>query len=421
MVFPFPRLSDISVRNQRVLLRVDYNISTISNDRGERVPENDARIRATLPTLRYLLNRGCSILLLSWLKRPAGTVVEDLRMAPLAIRLSEMLDHHVNVMRSVVGRDVQRYLRRMQRGDIAMLENVRFYPEELKNSTTFAKKIAKLADTVIFDAFSHAHRDVPSVTGLIHYAKNVAVGRLFESEYRNLSRLREHPKRPLVAILGGAKISDRLDVLERMLEEADSVLIGGALANTLLKASGTEVGGSMVESSVIDRAGKKKNYLAIAQKIWKRYGSVTINGLPKLILPIDGIIADTSTFAHPMTVSFCDKRVPTAQGIFDIGPKTIRRFTNVIKHARMIFWNGPLGMLELQEFSHATHRIAEMLAHSSATTILAGGDTGKLLDRFQMGTEDFDHVSLGGGATLKFLAGLKLPALRELERRMNKR
>lgn len=419
MSFPFTRLQDLDIVGKRVLLRVAYDITLAKDSRGRLKPESDARIDVTVKTIEYLLRKNCSILLLSWLKRPGGKVVKDLRMEPIAERLAKILKRNVDVLRSVNGRDVKSYIKTMQAGDIAMLENVRFYPEENAGSVRFAKSIAALADTVVFEAFPQAHRDAASTTGLVKNAKEVCVGKFIEQEYRHLLRVREKPPHPSVAVLGGAKISDKLDAIEHMLQSMDHVLIGGALANTFLKARGVKVGRSKVESSVVTKQGKNKDYLKEAARVLKKYDGVTAkDGLPKLLLPVDLVACSASgKNAKCKTIDLTKGDIPPTWGYYDIGPKTLKEYEKAIKRAKLVFWNGPMGWFEHKGFTHGTRKVAQMIRDTKATTILGGGDTLAALDQFKISHDGYNHVSVGGGATLKFIIGEKLPALEELKKR----
>lgn len=439
MEFPFTRLSELQPRNTRVLVRVDYDTTLVRGAHGRLTPESDGRLLASLPTIRYLLRRKCSLLLLAWLKRPEGKIDPELRMAPVAKRLSELLGRPVDSIPETVGPNVDRYIRAMKPGHVALLENVRFNKGEFRNSVNFAQQLATLAPVVVFDAFAQGHRRAPSTSGLVKYAKRICVGKQFELEYRKLRGFLPTAKQdsfptPFVAILGGAKISDKLDVLQTMLKAADSVLIGGAFANILLSARGVKVGNSMITSSSVTHHKAKRTFLAEARKILRKYGSNGHGiGPSKLFLPVDMVagpsrknkraqtnntrIQQSAQSERPRVIRLASDEIPADWAFYDIGPATIKRYKTILQNARTIFWNGPLGWFEHPPYGNGTRAIARAIARSNGTTILGGGDTEATLEQYKIPPESFTHVSTGGGATLQFIAGRKLPALEELKKR----
>lgn len=453
MEFPFTRLSELEPRNTRVLVRVDYNTTLVPGENGTLRPESDGRLLASLPTITYLLRRNCSVLLLSYLKRPEGKIDPLLRMAPVAERLSELLKRRVDILTETVGPNVDAYIQTMKPGQVALLENVRFNQGEFRNSERFAKQLAALAPIVVFDAFAQSHRRAPSTSGLVRHAKRVCAGKQLELEYRKLRGFLPSPtsphthspaSSPFVAILGGAKISDKLDVLQALLKKANSVLIGGALANTLLSARGVKVGNSLTASSSVTHHKPRRNALVEARKILRKYGSAGFSmGPSKLFLPVDMVAGPSepprkrkttqsprtqrsAQSERPRVIDLGRETIPADWAFYDIGPKTLRAYQTILKTARTIFWNGPMGWFERAPYGKATRAIATTLAgtntrantkHQRTVTVIGGGDTEAVLEQYNIPSASFTHVSTGGGATLQFITGRDLPALTELSKR----
>lgn len=384
---------DVDVSGKRVLVRVDFNVPM---DKAGNITD-DSRIRASLPTIRYLIDRGAKTVLISHLGRPDGQVVERLRLAPVARRLSELLGKPVSTASETVGPEVEAMVRQMKPGDVLLLENVRFYPEEEKNDRDFARKLAALGDIFVNDAFGAAHRAHASTAGIADFLPTVA-GLLMEKEVVTMGRALEEPARPFDAIIGGAKVSSKIGVLTNLLDKVDYLLIGGGMANTFLAAQGYEVGKSLMEKDQLDLAR-----------------DLIMRGDEKIVLPIDVVVADAVSSGANWKVVDVDG-VPPDWSIVDIGPRTVERFRDFIGKAKTIVWNGPMGVFEIPPFAAGTRAIAEACAASSAVTIVGGGESVAAVE--QMGLADkISHVSTGGGASLEFLEGRVLPGVAVLRRK----
>lgn len=383
-------IRDIQVQNKRVLVRVDFNVPI---EKG-RITD-DRRIRAALPTINYLVDHGACVVLVSHLGRPKGGRDEKYSLRPVAGRLQELLNRPVEMADDVIGESVQQQIRDMKPGDVLLLENVRFYPQEEKNDPAFAKQLAELADLYVNDAFGSAHRAHASTEGVAHYLPAVA-GFLMEQELNYLGRALAAPARPFVAILGGAKISDKIGVITNLLDKVDLLLIGGGMANTFAKAVGYPVGESLVENDKLEMA---RDLIAQAKG--------------KLILPVDWVIGDK--FAADAASKVVDlQQVPEGWRILDIGPRTVELFEQKLKDAKTVVWNGPLGVFEFPRFAQGTIEIAKRLATTGATTIIGGGDSAAAVE--QAGVADkITHISTGGGASLEFLEGKELPGVAALQ------
>ncbi|MBI2305495.1 MAG: phosphoglycerate kinase [Chloroflexi bacterium] len=385
---------DVAVAGKRVLVRVDFNVPLDKKTGGV---ADDARIRAALPTIHYLLNNGAGVVLCSHLGRPDGQVVEGLRMAPAARRLSQLLDIAVPVAPDCVGLPVEEMVSQLKEGSVMMLENLRFHPEEEKNDPQFAQSLARLADLYVNDAFGTAHRAHASTSGVASYLPAVA-GLLMEKEVEYLGRLLTNPEPPFAAILGGAKVSDKVAVLEQLIARVDALLLGGAMACTFLKAEGLSVGRSRVEEDRLDFAR------SILDKAERR-GVV-------VIMPRDVVVADEiSPQAVPQVVAV--EKVPSDKLILDVGPETIAAFTEELRNCKTVLWNGPLGVFEMEPFAQGTRALARLLAGLKATTIVGGGETVAAVESLGLG-EKITHLSTGGGATLEFLEGRRLPGVAAL-------
>jgi phosphoglycerate kinase len=388
------------VAGKRVFVRVDYNVPL----QGGAVAD-DARILASLPTLTELLEAGASLVLASHLGRPKGRVKDELRLAPVGDRLAELLDRDVMALDGVVGPDVEAVCGHIEPGEVVLLENLRFDPREEANDAGFAEALAALADVYVDDAFGAVHRAHASVAALpalfIEQGRPAAAGRLLQREVEALSKLLEEPERPYVAILGGAKVSDKLGTIGALVERVDALLIGGAMAFTFIAAEGGRIGDSLVEP---ERFGEVRAAKARAEE----RGVV-------LQLPEDVIAApEVSQDAPRRTVPASE--VPNGEKGLDIGPRTVEEFARSIADARTILWNGPMGVFELEPFSSGTRGVATAIAGSTAYSVAGGGDS--LLAIKRLGLEDgFDHLSTGGGASLEFLEGRELPGVAVLELR----
>lgn len=383
-------IRDIDVKGKRVLVRVDFNVPL-----SEGAVSDDTRIRAALPSLQYLLNRDAAIILCSHLGRPKGKVVDDLRMDAVARRLSELLDRPVNKLDECIGPEVEASALAAKPGEVILLENTRFHPEERLNDPAFAAKLAALADIYVNDAFGTAHRAHASTEGVAHYLPAVA-GLLMEKELEFLGSALASPERPYVAILGGAKISDKIGVIENLLGQVDALLIGGGMANTFLKADGYDVAESLAEEGSLDTA----------RDLLERAGS-------KLVLPVDVTVADrfdADAFSQVVNVA----GVPPRWRILDIGPRTLELFQERLADARTVVWNGPMGVFEFRKFALGTEAVARMLAAlPDATTIIGGGDSAAAVKRAGL-ADKMSHISTGGGASLEFLEGKTLPGVAAL-------
>jgi len=390
-------IRDIDLAGKRVLVRVDFNVPL---DSQQHITD-DTRIRAALPTIRYILDHDASVILMSHLGRPDGKVVEKLSLAPVAQHLSELLGRDVEMAKDCIGPEVEAQAKSLQPGQVLLLENLRFHKEEEKNNPDFARQLAMLGEVYVNDAFGTAHRAHASTEGVTQYLPGVA-GFLMEKEINFLGSALEDPKRPFVAIIGGAKVSDKIAVLERLINMVDTLLIGGGMANTFLKAEGYEIGDSLFEESKVDVA---KDLIAKAHQKDLTY-----------LLPSDVVIADRfAADANFKVVAAND--VPEGWRILDIGPKAVEAFQKALSNAQTIVWNGTLGVAEMPAFAKGTEAIIEILANrtrAGATTIIGGGDSAAAVD--QAGAaEKMTHVSTGGGASLEFLEGRELPGVAALQ------
>ncbi len=385
-------IRDVDVRGKRVLVRVDFNVPL-----KEGAVADDTRIRAALPTINYLLKQDAALILCSHLGRPKGKVVSELRMDPVATRLAELLGRPVKKLDDCVGPEVEAAAKAMQPGEVILLENTRFHPEERANDAEFAQQLAALAEIYVNDAFGSAHRAHASTEGVTHYLPAVA-GFLMEKELEFLGRATENPEHPYIAIVGGAKISDKIGVIENLLAKCDRLLIGGGMANIFFKAMGFEMGDSLVEDEAVETA----------KSLLKQAGGT-------LVLPVDVVIADGfDNDARTRVVA--PNEVTAGWRILDIGPKTISTFESALGGAKTVVWNGPLGVFEMPNFAQGTFAVAQLLADVDAVTIIGGGDSAAAVR--QAGLADrMTHVSTGGGASLEFLEGKVLPCVAALEER----
>lgn len=388
-------VQDIDVIGKTVLLRVDYNVPFEPNT--TRISD-DSRVLASLPTIRYLLDRDCRVLVCSHVGRPKGKVVEEMRMAPLARCLSELLGRPVVEAPGCIGPDVAEVVRALPRPGVAMLENLRFHPGEEANSPEFASSLASLADVYVDDAFGAAHRAHASIQGVTDFLPAVA-GFLMARELEMLSGALRTPRRPLTAMLGGAKVSDKIRVLARLAAQADTLIVGGGMSATFLKASGHDVGSSMVEENYLETAS---GLIAGARR-----------GGPDLVLPVDLVVA--SSFAEDAPSRTVDaEAVPEDWKIMDIGPRTRESFSGALKGSGTVLWNGTMGVFEWEPFSAGTKAVADTLAGlDDVVTVVGGGSTAEAV--WSLGLADkMTHVSTGGGASLEFLEGRVLPGVAAL-------
>ena len=387
-------LRDIDVGGKRVLVRVDFNVPL---DEKAGTISDDSRIRAALPTINYLVDRGAKIILCSHLGRPGGKVVESLRLAVVAHRLSQLLGKRVGATKDCIGTEAEKASESLKSGDILLIENLRFHAAEEKNSPDFARALASLADIYINNAFGTAHRKHASIVGVTEYLPSVA-GLLMEKELEHLDGILENPVHPFGGLVGGAKVSDKVEMLENIMGKVDFLLIGGGMAATFLKARFYEVGLSQVEEDRLDTAGK------LMEEAAKR-------GI-RLLLPVDLVVAaEINAEAKAEVVSV--ENIPSHQKIVDIGQRTTENFSEELRRAQTVFWNGPMGVNEIPQFAEGTRAMAKLLASLDAVTIIGGGSTAEVVTN--MGLADkMTFVSTGGGASLRFLGGQKLAGVEAL-------
>ncbi|MCM8795264.1 MAG: phosphoglycerate kinase [Candidatus Omnitrophica bacterium] len=388
-------LRDIDLKNKMVLMRADFNVP---QDADLKITD-DTRLRATLPTIRYILEKGAKkLILMSHLGRPEGRRVDKYSLRPVAERLKELLGKPVKFLDDCVGEEIKRQIQ-MVPEKVILLENLRFHPEEEANDLNFAKELASLADIYVNDAFGTAHRAHASTEGIAHYLKAVA-GFLLEKEIRYLGGALENPQRPFVVILGGAKVSDKIGVIKNLLPKCDRLLIGGGMAYTFLRAQGKSIGNSKLEEEKIDLA---KEILSQAQQLKK-----------EILLPQDNVVVDK--IDPYVKAEIVGDQIPEGKIAVDIGPKTIKLFQDKLKDAKTIVWNGPLGIFEMDAFAQGTAEIAGYICGLNATTIIGGGDTAAAVAKFKL-EDKMTHISTGGGASLEYLEGKTLPGIAALTKR----
>ncbi len=384
-------IRDIEVAGKRVLVRVDFNVPV---DAKTGAIVDDSRIRATLPTIKYLTDRNARVILISHLGRPRGKVVDSLRLTPVAQRLSQILGHQVGVAVNCIGPEVEKSVETLQAGDVLLLENLRFHSDEETGSSEFARDLARLGDVFVNDAFGTSHRAHASIGGIGQYLPAVA-GLLLEKEINTLSGLLEHPVHPFTSIFGGAKVSDKVEMLKNIMGKVDCLLIGGGMAATFLKAMDYEVGTSLIEA---DSVGMATELIKEAEMSGAR-----------LILPVDVVVTDEIGSESKGQVVPVDG-IPPDKKIVDIGPRTVEKFSEELKSSWTVFWNGPMGVEEIPQFAVGTRTLAKLLPGLNGTTIVGGGSTAEVVDA--MGLADkVTFVSTGGGASLKFLGGEELPGV----------
>ncbi len=380
-------IATAEVSGKRVFVRVDFNVPL-----KEGVITDDTRIRAALPTIELLRERGARVILGSHLGRPKGAWNDKYSLAPVAVRLAELLGANVQTVNAVTGPDAESAANALNDGDVLLIENLRFDPREEKNDPEFAAELARLADLYVNDAFGAAHRAHASTAGVAAHLPAFA-GLLMLGEIEALSRVVSAPERPFVAILGGAKVSDKLAVIDNLLSRVDALIIGGGMANTLLLAQGVEIGSSLAEADLADRA---KGILAEAERFGVR-----------LLLPIDAVISDSIDGVGAIVST---GQIGGNQAIFDIGPASAAAFADVIATAKTIFWNGPMGVFEQPAFAEGTRAVAAAVANSHGFSVVGGGDSVAAIE--QLGFADrIDHISTGGGASLEYIEGRTLPGI----------
>ena len=387
-------VKDIDLKGKKVFVRCDFNVPM---DENQNITDN-TRIKAALPTIKYLLEQNCKIILASHLGRPKGEVKPEYSLKPVAKELSKLLGKEVIMANDVIGEDATTKAENLKEGEILLLENVRFHKEETDNDPEFAKKLASMAEIFVNDAFGTAHRAHASTTGIADYIPGVS-GFLIEKELKFLGNAVNNPERPFVAILGGAKVSDKIGVIDSLLDKVDTLMIGGGMAYTFFKAQGYNVGNSLCE---VEKTGLALEAMEKAKE----------KGV-KLLLPIDTKIGkEFKPDTESKTVAWTE--IPDEWEGFDIGEKTIEMFKNELKNAKTVIWNGPLGLFEFDQFAIGTNEIAKTLAELDATTIIGGGDSAAAVEKAGL-ADKMTHISTGGGASLEFLEGKKLPGIECLQ------
>lgn len=383
-------LKDIDVKGKRVFCRVDFNVPMQDGKITD-----ETRIRAALPTIQYLMDQGAKVILASHFGRPKGKVVEEMRLTPVGVRLAELLGKDVKKVDEAYGDSVKAVISTMSEGDVLLLENVRFYPGEEKNDPELAKAFAELADVYVNDAFGAAHRAHASTEGIAHNLPAVS-GFLMEKELEVLGKALSNPERPFTAIIGGAKVKDKIGVIENLLELVDNLIIGGGLAYTFVKAQGHEVGKSLLEADKID----------LANSFIEKAKAKGVN----FYMPVDVIVADDfSADANSKVVAI--EEIPADWEALDIGPKTAEIYRDVIQKSKLVIWNGPMGVFEIDKFAGGTKAVAEALAEAEGTySVIGGGDSAAAVEKFGL-AEKMSHISTGGGASLEFMEGKALPGV----------
>jgi len=384
-------LKDLDLKNKKVLVRADFNVPQDANLNIT----DDTRIRATLPTIKFILNSGVEkLILMSHLGRPDGKVVEKYSLKPVAVRLKDLLGEDVKFLSDCVGENIRKEIDASS-ARVILLENLRFHAEEEGNDTNFAKQLASLADVFVNDAFGTAHRAHASTEGVTHYLESAA-GFLLEKEIQYLGNAVQNPQKPFMVILGGAKVSDKIGVIENLLPKCDAILVGGGMAYTFLKAQGKSIGNSKLEKDKLDLA---KSILDKAASLKK-----------EIVLPVDHVVVDN---VAPDAKAEIVENIPDGKIAVDIGPKTIVLFENKLISAKTIVWNGPVGIFEMDAFSKGTQEIAKFISALKCTSIIGGGDTAAAVVKFKL-EDKMAHISTGGGASLEYLEGKVLPGVAAL-------
>ncbi len=384
-------IRDLDLNGKRVFIRVDFNVPLAN---GGKEITSDKRIKASIPTIQYALDHNAAVILASHLGRPKGKPNPEMSLAPCAVRLAELIKRPVAMAPDCIGPQVEKMLPTPRA--ILLLENLRFHPEEEKNDPAFSKQLAALCDVYVNDAFGSAHRAHASTVGMIAFVEEAAAGLLMEKELEYLGKATRNPARPCIAILGGAKVSDKIEVIQNMLKIVDRLLIGGAMAYTFLRARGESVGKSLVEEDKIDLA---RELMSTARE--------------KLLLPVDHVVA--AELKAGVASEVVDT-IPDGMMALDIGPKTIAAYEKAIEGAKTIIWNGPMGVFETPPFDKGTVALAKAVANSGAVSVVGGGDSEKAIKAAGV-ADKISHVSTGGGASLEFLAGIRLPGVAALENR----
>lgn len=385
-------MNDVDVQGKRVFVRVDFNVPMENG-----VVADDTRIRAAIPTIQQLSERGAKVILASHLGRPKGEVKEDMRLTAVGERLSQLMKKPVKKLDESVGEVVKKAVDEMKNGDIVLLENVRFHKGEEKNDEELAKQFASLADLYVNDAFGAAHRAHASTEGIAKFIPAVS-GLLMEKELDVLGKALSNPERPFTAIIGGAKVKDKIGVIENLLDKVDNLIIGGGLSFTFVKAQGYEIGKSLLEEDKIELA---RNFIEKAKEKGVNF-----------YMPIDAVVAkELSPEAEAKVVDI--DQIPEDYMGLDIGPKTAEKYAEVIKNSKLIIWNGPMGVFEIDQFANGTRTIAEAMAETEGYTIIGGGDSAAAVEKFGL-ADKMDHISTGGGASLELMEGKILPGIAAL-------
>ena len=388
-------VKDLDLKGKRVFIRVDFNVPIKNGVIGD-----DTRVRASLPPINYALEKGATVILASHLGRPKGKPNPEYSLEPVAARLSELLGRPVEFAKDCIGPAATTAIDRASKGGkVVLLENLRFHPEEEKNDPAFAKQLADLADVYVNDAFGSAHRAHASTEGIVHQVKEAAAGLLMTAEVQYLGKILEHPDRPFVAVLGGAKVSDKLEVIQNLVPRVDTLIIGGAMAYTFFKARGLAVGKSLVEEDLLD-AAREVEKQAKARNL-------------RFELPVDHVVASKiEAGAAAQTLDVGDSAIGDRMGL-DIGPKTIATYRSIIAGAKTVTWNGPMGVFEIDQFARGTIDVARAVADVKGTTLIGGGDSIAAVAKAGV-TDRITHISTGGGASLEFLGGRTLPGVAAL-------
>jgi len=393
---PIQTVNQIDLKGKRIFIRVDFNVP--QDEMG--AVTDDTRILLSLPTLRFVMEAGGKIILASHLGRPKGKRDPKYSLAPVAERLSQLTGEKVGFAKDCIGEEVQKQIEGMREGEVLLLENLRFHPEEEKNDVAFSKALASLCEVYINDAFGAAHRAHASTEGMTHFVKIVGAGFLMMKEIESLERALVNPQKPYVAIMGGAKVSDKIGVIQNLLDRVTTLLVGGGMAYTFLKAKGFNVGRSLVEEDQVQFS---------LQLLEKAKGKI------KFILPCDHLAAERMD-ARAENKIVKNEEIPADWVCLDIGPETVNSFTEEIRSGKTIVWNGPMGVFEIEPFSHGTFAIAKAVANSSAFSIVGGGDSVAAVNKAGV-ADRISHISSGGGASLEFLEGRKLPGIEALRER----
>lgn len=386
---PKKTMNDVEVKGKRVFVRVDFNVPMEDGKITD-----DTRIRAALPTIKHLVDEGAKVILASHLGRPKGEVVEDMRLTAVGNRLAELLGKPVLKLDESVGETVKTAVHNMNDGDVVLLENVRFHKGEEKNDAELAKQFAELAEIYVNDAFGAAHRAHASTAGIAEYLPAVS-GFLLQKELDVLGKALSDPERPFTAIIGGAKVKDKIGVIDHLLDKVDNLIIGGGLAYTFVKAQGHEIGNSLVEEDKIE----------LAKEFMQKAKDKGVN----FLMPVDAVVA--SEFSKDADSKVVDiDAIPADWMGLDIGPKTVALYADTIKNSKLIIWNGPMGVFEIEKFADGTKGVAEAMAETAGYTIIGGGDSAAAVEKFHV-ADKMDHISTGGGASLEFMEGKELPGV----------